>query len=66
MGLASTMAASFPCSATFWIAYEYSKYFIHTNPYLGSYLNVHVQHILASAIGEIFQALVRCPFEVIK
>ena len=25
-GLASAMAASFPCAATFWLSYEFSKY----------------------------------------
>ena len=65
-GLASAMAASFPCAAMFWLAYEYSKYFIHSNATLNTYLNVHVQHILASAVAECCQALVRCPFEVVK
>ena len=41
-GLASAMAASFPCAAMFWMSYEYSKYFIHSNDFLGTYLNVHV------------------------
>jgi len=41
-GLASAMAASFPCAAMFWLAYEFSKYYIHTNPYLNTWLNVHV------------------------
>ena len=52
-GLAASMAASFPCAAMFWLAYEFSKYYIHTNPYLNTYLNVHVQHILASSIAEV-------------
>ncbi len=26
-GLASAMAGAFPCAATFWLSYEYSKYF---------------------------------------
>jgi len=30
-GLASAMAASFPCAATFWLSYEFSKYFLHQN-----------------------------------
>lgn len=30
------------------------------------YLNVNIQHMLAAASGEIAQALVRNPFEVIK
>ena len=65
-GLASAMAASFPCAAMFWLAYEFSKYYIHNNIYLNTWLNVHVQHILASACAEVCQALVRCPFEVVK
>ncbi len=27
-GLASAMAGAFPCAATFWLSYEYSKYTI--------------------------------------
>lgn len=65
-GLAATMAASFPCAATFWLSYEYFKYVIRKNHFLGVYLNVHVQHIFASSLAETCQALVRCPFEVIK
>jgi len=65
-GLAAQMAAAFPCAAAFWIAYEFSKYFIATNIYLNTYLNIHVQHILASACAEVCQALIRCPFEVVK
>ena len=60
------MAASFPCAATFWLSYEYFKYFIRNNHVLNMYLNVHVQHIFASSLAETCQALVRCPFEVIK
>ena len=33
-GFASAMLASFPCAAMFWLAYEYSKYFMHTNEFL--------------------------------
>jgi solute carrier family 25 S-adenosylmethionine transporter 26 len=61
-GLASAMAGAFPCAATFWLSYEYSKHFIRKN--LGG--NIHAQHILASSCAEICQALVRCPFEVVK
>ena len=60
------MIASFPCSAMFWIVYEYSKYLISNNSLLNTWLNVHVQHLLASMIAEAGQALVRCPFEVVK
>ena len=65
-GLASAVAAAFPCAAMFWLSYEYSKYFIHSNSTLNTYLNVHVQHILASAVAQCCEALVRCPFEVVK
>ena len=62
-GLTSAMAASFPCAATFWLSYEFSKYCLHRH---ASGLNVHVQHVMASSIAETCQALVRCPFEVVK
>lgn len=29
-------------------------------------LNIHAQHVLASSVAEFSQALVRCPFEVVK
>ena len=29
-------------------------------------LTIHAQHVLASSIAEFWQALVRCPFEVVK
>ena len=62
-GLASAMAASFPCAATFWLSYEYSKYAIRQ---LLPTQNIHVQHLIASSIAEVCQAIVRCPFEVVK
>jgi len=37
-GLASAMAGAFPCAATFWLSYEYSKYLVRKN-YEG---NIHV------------------------
>jgi hypothetical protein len=39
-GVASQMAASFPCAAVFWLSYEYSKFVL--NRYSDSFLNVHV------------------------
>ena len=30
-GLSTAMAASFPCAATFWLSYEFAKYFLHGN-----------------------------------
>ena len=58
------MAASFPCAAAFWLSYEYSKFLLkrHTD----SFINIHIQHVFASAAAETCQALVRCPFEVVK
>ena len=49
-GVASQMAASFPCAAAFWLSYEFSKYFFKR--YTDSFLNVHLQHILASTTAE--------------
>jgi solute carrier family 25 S-adenosylmethionine transporter 26 len=48
----------------FWCSYEFSKFQLkkHTT----GYLNINVQHMIAAATGEICQALVRNPFEVIK
>ena len=63
-GLVSAMAASFPCAAVFWLSYEYSKYAIRRTT--GDGLNIHVQHLLASSYAELCQAVVRCPFEVVK
>lgn len=63
-GVASQMAASFPCAAAFWLSYEYSKFLLKR--YSDSFLNVHMQHIFASSTAETCQALVRCPFEVVK
>jgi len=63
-GVASAMAASFPCAAAFWLSYEYSKYLMHQ--YTTSFMNVHLQHIVSSAAAETCQAMIRCPFEVVK
>ena len=62
-GLASAMAASFPCAATFWLSYEYSKFAMRN---LMPNQNIHIQHLIASSIAEVCQAVVRCPFEVVK
>lgn len=51
-GLASAMAASFPCAAVFWLSYEYSKFFLH-NSLFNSFLNIHMQHLVASSLAEI-------------
>ena len=65
-GLAPAAAASFPCAATFWISYELNKYALNGNAVATTYLNVHVQHVVASAMAEVCQVTVRCPFEVVK
>ena len=65
-GLASAMLASFPCAALFWLAYEYSKYFIHNTEVLNNNLDINTQHFIAASIGGFAEALSRCPFEVVK
>lgn len=52
-GLASAMAAAFPCAATFWLSYEFSKYYLHKSTIFGYCLNIHIQHIVASSIAEV-------------
>ena len=59
-GLTSAMLASFPCAATFWVSYEFSKYMLH--PHLGFSLS----NMVAASIGECTQALIRTPSEVVK
>ena len=41
-GLAASMAASFPCAAAFWLSYEYSKYLLHSTPFISNNLNVNI------------------------
>lgn len=70
-GLTSAMAAAFPCAATFWLSYEYSKYFLRRlvpkdNGGTSIFFNVHMQHVIASTFAETMQLVVRCPFEVVK
>ena len=60
------MLASFPCAALFWLAYEYSKYFIHNTEVLNNNLDINTQHFIAASIGGLAEALSRCPFEVVK
>ena len=60
------MLASFPCAALFWLAYEYSKCFIHSSEFLNNRLDINTQHFIAASIGGLAEALARCPFEVIK
>ena len=65
-GLASAMLASFPCAALFWLAYEYSKYFIHSTEFLSERLDSNMQNFIAASVGGLAEALARCPFETIK
>jgi solute carrier family 25 (mitochondrial S-adenosylmethionine transporter), member 26 len=39
-GLASAMAAAFPCAAMFWLSYEYGKFYMRTAT--DGKVNVHV------------------------
>ena len=61
-GLASAMAASFPCAATFWATYELSKYVLRGC----GVFNLTFEHMLAGSIAELTQAFIRSPFEVVK
>ena len=63
-GLASAMLAAFPCTALFWIAYEYSKFYLAANH--NESLDIGTQNLIAASIGGLFEALARCPFEVVK
>lgn len=58
-GFFSSMIASFPSSATFWLTYEVSKQYIPVE-------NVNLNSFLAASIAESAQALIRNPFEVVK
>ena len=49
-GLAPSMAAAFPCAATFWLSYEYSKFLLRQN---GPFANIHTQHVVASSFAEV-------------
>lgn len=68
-GLLSPMLASFPCSATFMLSYEYTKYWLRNRPDSGGplgQLSFTSQNMLAASVGECTQALIRSPSEVIK
>jgi len=69
-GLSSAMAAAFPCAATFWLSYEYGKYFLRkmfpADSSMSWLMSIHMQHIIASSVAETMQLVVRCPFEVVK
>ena len=61
-GLASAMAAAFPCAATCWVSYELSKYKLRQT----GWFSLGIEHMLAGSIAEITQAFIRSPFEVVK
>lgn len=67
-GLLSPMLASFPCSATFMLSYEFTKYWLRNRPDGGAFstLSFTSQNMIAAAVGESMQALIRTPSEVVK
>lgn len=62
-GFASAMLASFPCAGVFWCTYEFTKFQLRHNQ---SGLSFSQQNMLAAAVAECSQALIRNPSEVIK
>ena len=65
-GLGSAMLASFPCTAGFWLAYEYCRYVIATTAFLDQNLHLILQLIIMASVGSFVESLVRNPFEVVK
>ena len=63
-GLAAALLAAFPCTALFWLAYEYSKHYLLINH--SHSLDIGTQNLIAASIGGLAEALARCPFEVVK
>lgn len=61
-GLPSSMVASFPCAATFWLTYETTKSQLQS---LGIF-SFSVNNMLAASVSECLQSLIRTPSEVIK
>ena len=61
-GLLSSLMASFPCAAIFFLAYDLTKIIASKI----SFIPTPVAHILAASIAESVQAIVRNPFEVVK
>ena len=60
------MLASFPCTAAFWISYEYCRYIIHSTAFLNENLHLILQLIIMASVGSFAESLVRNPFEVVK
>ena len=65
-GLPSAVAASFPCTAAFFIAYEYTKYLILKTAFLNDNLHYAVQLVIMASLGSLAESLARNPFEVVK
>ena len=65
-GLPSAVAASFPCTAGFFLGYELTKYILYAIPFLNQNLHYVVQLVLMASIGSICESTVRNPFEVVK
>ena len=63
-GIAAAMLAAFPSTALFWLAYEYSKYYLLVNH--SDSLDIGTQNLIAASIGGLAEAMARCPFEVVK
>ena len=60
------MLASFPCTAAFWISYEYCRYIIQTTAFLNENLHLILQLVIMASVGSFCESLVRNPFEVVK
>jgi solute carrier family 25 S-adenosylmethionine transporter 26 len=62
-GLLSSMVASFPCAASFWVTYSIVKALVATTglePFPG------FRHLVAAASSSVATAYIRSPFEVVK
>jgi len=63
-GFMSSLMVSFPCAAMFWMAFEVMKFFLAQN--FSNVFGESQRNVVAAAIAECFQALIRNPSEVIK
>eukprot|EP00359_Climacostomum_virens_P007425 CAMPEP_0204915988 /NCGR_PEP_ID=MMETSP1397-20131031/13901_1 /ASSEMBLY_ACC=CAM_ASM_000891 /TAXON_ID=49980 /ORGANISM="Climacostomum Climacostomum virens, Strain Stock W-24" /LENGTH=222 /DNA_ID=CAMNT_0052088289 /DNA_START=190 /DNA_END=855 /DNA_ORIENTATION=- len=62
-GLLSSLTASFPCAANFWVTYTLMKLaidFLAIEPFPG------FKHLVSAATSSVTTAYVRSPFEVVK
>jgi solute carrier family 25 S-adenosylmethionine transporter 26 len=62
-GLLSSLVASFPCAASFWVTYSIVKALIATT---GLELFPGFIHLVAAASSSVVTAYIRSPFEVVK